>query len=148
MPKRNKTDSEMSIGAAGMHPETSRKSEFQQTLHKAATKGVLHDCLEFNNGLSIGSVMSWKMMEYLPFRRMDLKPDGSWQAISFPLPMGEVRDIPENAHIHFSAIQRMEANENYRYVYPNTLRCFEVGNTPRDYLNRRNLFCDLQIHHR
>ena len=107
----------MFLGAAGMEPETSRKTEFQQILHRAATRGVLHDCLEFNNGLGVSSVLSWKMMEYLPFRRMDLQPDGSWKAISFPLPGGEVRDMPENAWIHHSAIQRMEANENYRYVY-------------------------------
>lgn len=97
-----------------MDPETSRKSEFHQILHRAATKGILHDCLEFNNGLGVGSVLSWKMMEYLPFRRMDLRPDGSWKAISMPLPRGEVRDIPENAWIHHTAILRMEANEEYR----------------------------------
>ncbi|KAL9012375.1 MAG: hypothetical protein Q9180_009102 [Flavoplaca navasiana] len=28
--------------------------------------------------------------------------------------MGEVRDIPEDAKIHHSAIKRMEANEDYR----------------------------------
>lgn len=28
--------------------------------------------------------------------------------------MGEVRDIPEDAKIHHSAIRRMEADENYR----------------------------------
>ena len=75
----------------GFDPENSRKKEFHDVLHTAATEGVLHDCLEFNNGLGHTSVLSWKMMEYLPFRRMDLKPDGSWAAISFPLPMGEVR---------------------------------------------------------
>ncbi|CAF9906970.1 MAG: hypothetical protein ALECFALPRED_003031 [Alectoria fallacina] len=100
--------------AAGMEPETPPKSIFLQTLSTAATKGVLHDCLEFNNGLGIASVLSWRMMEYLPFRRMDLRPDGSWKAISMPLPMGEVRDMPENAWIHHSAIQRMEADETYR----------------------------------
>lgn len=82
----------LSAGAAGMEPETSRRSDFQQRLIRAATKGVLHDCLEFNNGLGVGSVLSWKMMEYLPFRRMDLRPDGSWKAISLPLPRGEVRE--------------------------------------------------------
>lgn len=116
-----------------MEPETSRKSEFQQTLFKAATKGVLHDCLEFNNGLGVSSVLSWKMMEYLPFRRMDLRPDGSWKAISLPLPRGEVRDIPENAWIHHSAIQRMEADESYRYVY--TSKRYR----PRIILNKINL---------
>lgn len=104
----------MAAGAAGMEPETSRESDFHQTLFGAATKGVLHDCLKFNNGLGFGSVLSWKMMEYLPFRRMDLRPDGSWKAISMPLPRGEVRDIPEHAWIHHSAILRMKADEGYR----------------------------------
>ena len=100
--------------APGWQPSPATQSPFHQTLHTAATRGVLHDCLEFNNGLGRSSVISWKMMEYMPFRRMDLKPDGSWQAISLPLPRGEVRDIPEDAWIHNSAIRRMEADENYR----------------------------------
>lgn len=100
--------------APGLQPETRPRSEFHQKLHTAATKGVLHDCLEFNNGLGVSSVLSWKLMEYLPFRRMDLTPEGTWNAISWPLPMGEVRDIPENAKIHNSAIRRMEADERYR----------------------------------
>lgn len=49
-------------------------------------------------------------MEYLPFRRMDLQEDGSWKAIIWPLPKGEVRDIPNNALIHGSVIKRMEAD--------------------------------------
>ncbi|SLM35136.1 Domain of unknown function DUF2235 [Lasallia pustulata] len=89
-------------------------STFLQALHVAATKGKLHDCLEYNNGLPMTSVLSWRIMEYLPFRRMDLQPDGSWKSISWPLPKGEVRDIPENAWIHHSAIRRMEHDENYR----------------------------------
>ena len=98
----------------GLQPSPPTQSAFHKNLYSAATRGVLHDCLEFNNGLPRFSVLSWKIMEYMPFRRMDLKSDGSWQAISFPLPMGEVRDIPENAWIHNSAIRRMEADENYR----------------------------------
>src|SRR5436309_1194210 len=53
-------------------------------------------------------------MEYLPFRRMDLQEDGSWEAITWPLPKGEVRDIPDDAIIHSSVIKRMEADPNYR----------------------------------
>ncbi len=49
-----------------------KPTEFQENLRKAATKGVLHDCLEFGQGLPVLSVASWKMMEYLPFKRMDL----------------------------------------------------------------------------
>ncbi|KAL8737470.1 MAG: hypothetical protein Q9181_001658 [Wetmoreana brouardii] len=99
---------------AGLEPEAPQMSEFHKKLLYSATQGVLHDCLEFKNGLPRTSVLSWKIMEYLPFRRMDLQPDGSWKAITFPLPMGEVRDIPGDAKIHHSAIRRMEANENYR----------------------------------
>ena len=100
--------------APGMAPEKRAPSAFHQALTAACTKGQLHDCLQFNNGLPHTSVLSWKIMEYLPFRRMDLRPDGSWKAISLPLPMGETRDIPEDACIHHSAIRRMEANEQYR----------------------------------
>lgn len=99
---------------AGLAPERPQMSEFHKRLHYSATKGVLHDCLQFRNGLPPSSVLSWKIMEYMPFRRMDLQSDGSWKAITFPLPMGEVRDIPEDAKIHHSAIRRMEANEDYR----------------------------------
>jgi len=63
--------------APGLQPSHSPQSTFHQHLHTAATRGVLHDCLKYNNGLGRMSVLSWKMMEYLPFRRMDLKPDGS-----------------------------------------------------------------------
>ena len=96
-----------------VRPDT--ESPFYQALHKAATLGRIHDCLEFNNGLSPSSVLSWKIMEYLPFRRMDLNPEtGQWQAISWPLPCGETRDIPYDAWIHRSAIERMKADETYR----------------------------------
>lgn len=99
---------------AGLAPQLPARSAFHERLHNAMIKGKIHDCLEFNNGLSNSSVLSWKIMEYLPFRRMDLQPDGSWKAITFPLPMGEVRDIPEDAKVHHSAIRRMEADESYR----------------------------------
>lgn len=89
-------------------------SEFHAALHASSTRGHIHDCLSFNTGLSAMSVLVWKMMEYLPFRRMDLQADGTWKPIRWPLPCGEVRDIPSNALIHVSAIRRMQADENYR----------------------------------
>lgn len=72
--------------APGLQPQARTQSEFHRKLHVAATKGVLHDCLEFKNGLPATSVLSWKIMEYMPFRRMDLTPEGSWKAITWPLP--------------------------------------------------------------
>ncbi|KAF3394827.1 Uncharacterized protein DPV78_009293 [Talaromyces pinophilus] len=87
---------------------------FLYALEHSSTKGVLHDCLEYGAGLPWSSVFSWRIMEYLPFRRMDLQPDGSWKPIRWPLPCGEVRDIPEGAEIHVSAIRRLKADPNYR----------------------------------
>jgi uncharacterized protein (DUF2235 family) len=87
---------------------------FHEKLMNSCQEGKIHDCLSFNNGLPAGSVISWKFMEYIPFRRMDLQPDGSWAPIRWPLPKGETRDIPDTVKIHHSVIRRMEADENYR----------------------------------
>ncbi|KAL4931031.1 T6SS phospholipase effector Tle1-like catalytic domain-containing protein [Aspergillus undulatus] len=86
----------------------------QEVLRKASTDGKIHDCLRFGNGLSWASVLSWKMMEYLPFRRMDLREDGLWKPVRWPLPRGEVRDMPDDAKIHVSAIRRLHTNSEYR----------------------------------
>ncbi|KAF2133922.1 hypothetical protein P153DRAFT_330549 [Dothidotthia symphoricarpi CBS 119687] len=92
------------------HPDT----KFHRHLHYATTQGRMHDVLQFNNGVSATSVISWNIMEYLPFRRMDLREDGTWKAIIWPLPKGETRDIPGEAVIHSSVIKRMLADETYR----------------------------------
>jgi len=83
-------------------------------LQRAYTRGKIHDCLHFNNGISHVGVLGWRIMEYLPFRRMDLQPDGSWKAIVWPLPCGEVRDIPDDARVHVSVLKRMYADPTYR----------------------------------
>lgn len=95
-------------------PTPAAPSSFQTALEQAMTRGQLHDCLSFNRGLPLLSVLSWTIMEFLPFRRMDLQPDGSWKPIRWPLPRGEVRDIPADARIHTSALKRMEYDESYR----------------------------------
>ena len=88
-------------------------ADFHEMLHKAC-RARIHDSLEFACGLSKTTVLSWKMMEYLPFRRMDLQSDGSWKPIRWPLPAGEVRDVPDNVRIHGSVIRRMQMDETYR----------------------------------
>ncbi|KAJ5174493.1 uncharacterized protein N7482_000370 [Penicillium canariense] len=88
--------------------------DFWHALHTSSTKGLLHDCLMFKQGLPALSVISWRIMEWLPFRRMDLQADGSWKPICWPLPRGEVRDVPLDAEIHVSAIRRMQADPKYR----------------------------------
>ncbi|KAF2669630.1 hypothetical protein BT63DRAFT_479423 [Microthyrium microscopicum] len=89
--------------------------EFHRKLHLATTKGKIHDTLCFGNiGISASSVIAWNFMEYLPFRRMDLQDDGSWKPIVWPLPKGEVRDIPDDVVVHNSVIKRMRYDEKCR----------------------------------
>lgn len=45
---------------------------------------------------------------------MDLQADGSWKAIRWPLPRGEVRDVPKDAKIHHSVLERMDYDHTYR----------------------------------
>ena len=70
-----------------------KRSKLHETLDIAASRGVLHDSLDFGQGYSLTGVLGWHIMEYLPFRRMDLMPDNSWRSIRWPLPMGEVSQV-------------------------------------------------------
>lgn len=89
-------------------------SKFHTEFLKGATHGKSHDSLQFKQGTPAGTVAAYQMMEHIPFRRMDLQPDGSWKPVRWPLPMGETRDIPADAFIHSSALRRMEADPKYR----------------------------------
>lgn len=121
-PELNNADNEQTAAIPTEHPYHHHyhhhhhhlTSKFHKYLHKASTHGKIHDVLQFRNGASHLSVVSWNIMEYLPFRRMDLQEDGSWKSITWPLPKGEVRDIPADAIIHSSVIRRMEADPEYR----------------------------------
>jgi len=104
------TDEDNILSHHRKHPDT----PFHKHLYSAATQGRIHDVLQFNNGAGPAGVASWNFMEYLPFRRMDLKEDGTWKAIRWPLPKGETRDVPATAVIHSSVIKRMLADPKYR----------------------------------
>ncbi|KYK57424.1 hypothetical protein DCS_04433 [Drechmeria coniospora] len=92
---------------------TDRRSSFHDMMHMAHTSDI-HDSLQYGGGLSGVAVTAWNFMEWLPFRRMDLQEDGSWKPIRWPLPRGEVRDIPSNVRIHGSVIRRLNEDESYR----------------------------------
>jgi hypothetical protein len=79
-----------------------------------ARRAKVHDSLDFNCGMDFRSVLLWRIMEYMPLRRMDLQHDGSWKLIRWPLPRGEVRDIPDNVRVHGSAIWKISNDEKYR----------------------------------
>lgn len=94
--------------------DETKPNMYRDVLQQTMDQGIVHDTLTYGGGVSSLSTLSWRLMEYLPFRRMDLQPDGSWKPIRWPLPCGEVRDIPEDAQIHISAIHRMEIDPTYR----------------------------------
>ena len=92
---------------------TSRQS-FLDALHSGSTRGTMHNHLRYGGGLPFWTTISWRLFEYLPFRRQDLQPDGRWKVVRWPPPLGSPRGIPEDAQIHVSAIQRMKADSSYR----------------------------------
>ncbi|KAM0326951.1 hypothetical protein ACHAQA_006072 [Verticillium albo-atrum] len=94
-------------------PQSDGKSKFEEMLRDAHLAD-LHDSLQFGRGVPRISVCGWRVMEWMPFRRLDLRPDGSWKPIRWPLPRGEVRDIPEKVRVHGSVIRRMEMDPTYR----------------------------------
>ncbi|KAJ0108758.1 hypothetical protein J7T55_011249 [Diaporthe amygdali] len=93
--------------------EKPQQNPFHELMHKAHIART-HDSLSHDCGMSYTSVLAWKIMEYMPFRRMDLQADGSWKPIRWPLPGGEVRDIPDDVKVHGSVIRRMRADKSYR----------------------------------
>lgn len=116
-PKSPRDEKKGETGGQDISPTTTvtdrRLSPFHEMMHKAHTARI-HDSLNFDCGMSFSSVVAWKFMEYLPFRRMDLQSDGSWKPIRWPLPCGEVRDIPDNVKVHGSVIRRMQSDDSYR----------------------------------
>lgn len=94
--------------------EEMEQSGYRDALRLSATEGVMHDRLEFGQGLPVSSVLLWRLMEYIPLARMKLQDNGSWRLVHWPAPLGEVRAIPLHAEIHRSAIQRMQFDPNYR----------------------------------
>lgn len=107
--QQHSSDASLAVTANG----GPRQSHFHEQMHKAHLART-HDCLSLDSGISLPSVLAWKMMEYLPFRRMDLRSDGTWKPIRWPLPCGEVRDTPSDVRVHGSVIRRMQMDKTYR----------------------------------
>lgn len=109
--KRPETASSSSSSSSDSSDE--EEHHFHGLMNRAHTARI-HDSLQYGGGLGHFAVAAWKFMEYLPFVRMDLQGDGSWKPIRWPLPRGEVRDVPDNVRVHGSVLRRMQDNEGYR----------------------------------
>ena len=56
------------------------RQAFLESLENCFTNSEIHDCLAYGGGASRDSVAFWKLLEYLPFQRMDLH-EGKWKAV-------------------------------------------------------------------
>jgi hypothetical protein len=83
-----------------------------------ALDGIYHDSLRFGYGSSLGKVLLWKFLEWLPLIKRWEYIDNDWQFIRFPLNMGNTRDIPRGAELHSSLIYRLK-NETLNYFPKN-----------------------------
>ena len=61
--------------------ELGKREHFKTILEDTIMGATLHDCLRFDGGLTWGGTFRWTLMEYLPFRRLDLGEDGKWKPI-------------------------------------------------------------------
>lgn len=53
------------------------RNRFMDLVSEGSTKALVHDALVFGqHGISQGAVFGYRVMEWMPFRRMDLRPDG------------------------------------------------------------------------
>ncbi|KAF0327311.1 sporulation associated protein [Colletotrichum asianum] len=96
-----------------------------------AVLASLHDPLKFGFGDTIGSVLLWNFLEFYPLaKRWELKRNTvradkehaadtyrtHWHWQMFPLNMGETRDIPCDAVLHSSLVDRIKRRPTYRPV--------------------------------
>ena len=79
---------------------------------QAATAAEVHDSLDYDGGKGFETLF-WRIMEYFPFKRPKITPDGS-VAMTRWHTRGLRRPLPEGARIHGSVIERLRRDPEYR----------------------------------
>ncbi|KAG9192994.1 hypothetical protein G6011_11728 [Alternaria panax] len=98
-----------------------RKDGFKDNFFRKLSEAYsspMHDTLEVGGGASLFKVMLWNFMEWLPFRRWELRWSKEtfaykWDLISLPLNGGSGRDLPYGALLHNSLLERLHRDPNY-----------------------------------
>ncbi|PHH79790.1 hypothetical protein CDD80_3783 [Ophiocordyceps camponoti-rufipedis] len=74
---------------------------------------VLHDSLRFGHGTGFFRVLLWRFLEYMPFiSRRELIQD-KWVNKRLRPNRGSARDIPPDAVMHESLVERLQLNHHY-----------------------------------
>ncbi|PYH91834.1 sporulation associated protein [Aspergillus ellipticus CBS 707.79] len=77
-----------------------------------ATRTPLHDSLMYKSGKTL-ETMFWRVLECLPFKRPKVAPDGTVQETRWHV-AGLRRPMPNKAKLHFSVIDRLRQDPDYR----------------------------------
>lgn len=79
---------------------------------EAARTAVIHDSLSFDDG-GVVNTFFWRLLEYFPFKRPKMAPDGSVRMSRWHGP-GMRRLIPPGSKIHGSVLHRLQSDDAYR----------------------------------
>jgi hypothetical protein len=99
------------------------------TEYKQAHASIIHNTMKLGGGSTFFKVLFWNFMEYLPFiKRFELE-ENKWTSRWWPLNRGSARDIPRDAVLHNSLIQRL-ASKDLHYSPRNNNGIENKKNTP------------------
>lgn len=101
-------------GLGGAHLTPPLEGETTSAKIQKALAQQHHDMLAKGPHTRFATALRWKIVEWLPLKRMDLAPDGKWVPKRWPPSRGELRDIPDRARVHGSVVYRMQQNIRYR----------------------------------
>lgn len=109
---------------------------FKEAVHQRATTSIVHDSLEFGGGLSWKSVLAWRFMEHIPFRRMDLQKDGKKSISEWSMATLTSDRLMEGNLLAFAP----RRDPRYGAELQDPRLCYQEVK-PRPYLSSRQLNC-------
>ncbi|ODM21003.1 hypothetical protein SI65_04056 [Aspergillus cristatus] len=79
---------------------------------RTAETAQIHDSLDFDSGKGL-TTFFWRLLEYLPFKRPAVQPDGSIVMTRWHT-HGLRRPLPKQALVHGSVVRRLRRDPEYR----------------------------------
>ncbi|GLA31052.1 hypothetical protein CBS63078_2667 [Aspergillus niger] len=82
-----------------------------EVIHQAE-RAILHDSLMYDSGKALETLF-WRVLECLPIKRPKVAPDGRVQSTRWHVG-GLRRPLPQGAKLHYSVIERLKRDPDYR----------------------------------
>ncbi|KAE8404320.1 hypothetical protein BDV37DRAFT_282868 [Aspergillus pseudonomiae] len=86
--------------------------DYDRDILKAAEQAKIHDSLDYDFGKGL-EVLFWRLMEYMPFKRTKVGPDGEFHETRWH-GRGLRRPLPPAAKIHSSVFHRLRYDRDYK----------------------------------